>query len=51
VTDSGEGGNDRIAMGALLSTIVIPVVTLSIACYFIFRDDILGFKALERKEQ
>jgi uncharacterized paraquat-inducible protein A len=51
VTDSGEGNNDRMAMLVLMCSTFIPVITFSIATYLIFRDDILGFKALESKQR
>jgi hypothetical protein len=48
LTDSGEGNNDRLAMGLLMFTAIVPVITFSFACYFILRDDVLGFKAAEK---
>lgn len=49
VTDSGEGHNDRAAMIVLMASTLIPIITFSFATYFIFRDDVLGFKAMELK--
>jgi len=49
ISDSGSGGNDRLAYLLLMYSVAIPCVTFSIACYSIFRDDVLGFKALELK--
>lgn len=49
LTDSGEGNNDRLAMAALMSSTFIPVLSFSLASYFIFRDDVLGFKAAEKQ--
>jgi len=49
ITDSGEGKRDRLAMTFLMGTAIIPVFAFSIASYFIFRDDVLGFKAAEAR--
>ena len=51
VTDSGEGNNNRAAMLVLMLTAIIPIITFSVACFYIFRDDILGFKEAERKQK
>lgn len=49
ITDSGDGNNDVLAWTFLMFTTFIPVVSFSIASFFIFKDDVLGFKKAEKK--
>lgn len=43
IFDSGEGGNGRLAMGALLYSVIIPVASFTVAVILIFKNDILDF--------
>jgi len=49
ITDVGEGNHDRIAMGALMLTTIIPVFAYSVSVYWIFKYDSLGFIAAEKR--
>lgn len=51
ITDSGEGGNDRIALAALMYTAFIPVVAFTVSTYFIFKEDIMGWNKQEDKDE
>ena len=49
--DSGPGKQGRLAMGALMYTAAIPVLTLSVSSYYLIRDDVLGFEKHAEEEE
>ena len=49
IYDSGDGNNSRLAMGVLMYSPIISVVTLLSAGYLIDRDNVLHYKEQEEE--
>ena len=50
IYDSGDGNNSRLAMGVLMYSPIISVVTLLLAAYLINRDNVLHYREQEEEE-
>lgn len=51
IYDSGEGKNGRLAMKFLMFAVAMPGVYLTIASYFIIRDNRLGYIEYDKEQE
>jgi MFS family permease len=49
ITDYGNGNNEKTAIACLMYMAFIPVICFSFSTYYIFKEDILGWKKQEQE--
>ena len=48
IYDSGQGKNDRLAMGCLMYVTVITLITHAISTFYLIKDNVLGYEEENR---